>query len=242
MSNHDGARGRGLISFAPGRSGHHVCRHYDRHAGCVAGCGLSRRRSDPRPLDGLPTKPGSDRTKGLHSPWAEPWWNAGRRARPRAEGRRKPLLPWRDPRAVFACGRCYPRLPAFRFPYFFFRPRERKIAGLPEPDPAPCGPQGWFRRSAMRPSRVGRTPRPSSFEARPVAPVTEKKTSLFDNTRARIALRERNVVYFVILRWRPEAALEGCTDQMPEQHPFEGRGACYRAGHFGPDPLAAASG
>jgi hypothetical protein len=34
-----GARGRGLISCAPGRSGHHVCRHYDRHARCVAGSG-----------------------------------------------------------------------------------------------------------------------------------------------------------------------------------------------------------
>ena len=81
-----GARGRGLISLAPGRSGHHVCRHYDRHARCVAGSGLSRRRSDPRPLDGLPTKPGPDRTKGPHTPWEEPRWNAGRRARPIAEG------------------------------------------------------------------------------------------------------------------------------------------------------------
>src|ERR1700684_1174644 len=34
-----GARGPGLISLAPGRSGHHVCRHYDRHARCVAGSG-----------------------------------------------------------------------------------------------------------------------------------------------------------------------------------------------------------
>ena len=45
-----------------------------------------RRRSDPRPLDGLSTKPGPDRTKGPHTPWEEPWWNAGRRARPIAEG------------------------------------------------------------------------------------------------------------------------------------------------------------
>ena len=81
-----GARGRGLISLAPGRSGHHVCRHYDRHARCVAGSGPIRRRSDPRPLDGLPTKPGPDRTKGPHTPWEEPRWNAGRRARPIAEG------------------------------------------------------------------------------------------------------------------------------------------------------------
>jgi len=28
----------------------------------------------------------------------------------------------------------------------------------------------------------------------------------------------------------------------PTQSPFEGRGACHRAGHFEPDPLAATSG
>ena len=28
----------------------------------------------------------------------------------------------------------------------------------------------------------------------------------------------------------------------PRPSPFEGRGACHRAGHFGPDPLAATSG
>ena len=56
-----GARGSSLISLTPGRSGHHVCRHYDRHARCVAGSGQIRRRSDPRPLDGLAheTWPGS---------------------------------------------------------------------------------------------------------------------------------------------------------------------------------------
>src|SRR5271155_6152676 len=46
--------------------------------------------------------------------WREPWWNAGRRARPTAEGRRKPLSPWRAPRAA-ACGARKLRLPAFRF-------------------------------------------------------------------------------------------------------------------------------
>jgi len=89
-----GARGRSVIGCAPGRSGHHACRHYDRRARCVAGSGRGN----------LPTKPGPGRTKGQHTPWQEPWWNAGRRARPIAEGRRKPPSPWRDPRAVSACG------------------------------------------------------------------------------------------------------------------------------------------
>src|SRR5579862_8432781 len=61
---------RGGLQPAPGRSGHHACRHYDRCARCVAGTGRGNR----------PTKPGPDRTKGLHTPWEEPWWNAGRRA------------------------------------------------------------------------------------------------------------------------------------------------------------------
>jgi len=43
---------------------------------------LRRRRSDPRPLNGSATKPGPDRTKGPHTPWEEPWWNAGRRTVP----------------------------------------------------------------------------------------------------------------------------------------------------------------
>ena len=33
-----------------------------------------------------PAKPGPDRTKGPHTPWQEPRWNAGRRARPTADG------------------------------------------------------------------------------------------------------------------------------------------------------------
>ncbi len=80
-----GARGRGLISLTPGRSGHHACRHYDRHARCVAGSGC-RAGGHIRRVGKAPTKPGPDRTKGPHTPWAEPWWNAGRRARPIAEG------------------------------------------------------------------------------------------------------------------------------------------------------------
>ena len=38
----DGARGRGLISRAPGRLGHHACRHCDRRARCFAGLGQAK--------------------------------------------------------------------------------------------------------------------------------------------------------------------------------------------------------
>ncbi len=82
-------RGRCLradLQPAPGRSGHHACRHYDRHARCVAGCGQAVGGVTPAPWTVFPTKPGPDRTKGPHTPWEEPWWNAGRRARPTAEG------------------------------------------------------------------------------------------------------------------------------------------------------------
>jgi hypothetical protein len=71
---------RAGLQPAPGRSGHHVCRHYDRHARCVAGSGPTVGGVTPAAFDGLPTKPGPDRTKGPHTPWEEPWWNAGRRA------------------------------------------------------------------------------------------------------------------------------------------------------------------
>jgi hypothetical protein len=38
----------GAIHSAPGRLGHHVRRHYDRHAGCTAGCGRSIGGTPPR--------------------------------------------------------------------------------------------------------------------------------------------------------------------------------------------------
>ena len=65
----------------------------------------------------FPTKPGPGRTKGPYLPWAEPWWNAGRRARPIAEGRRKPLAPWCAPHPL-GVALVAVRLPALRFLYF----------------------------------------------------------------------------------------------------------------------------
>ena len=103
-----GARGRGLISLAPGRSGHHVCRHYDRHARCVAGSGEIVGGVTPAPWTVSPTKPGPDRTKGPHTPWEEPWWNAGRRAVPSRSGDGAAPQGAEGPL----------RLPAFHFPSF----------------------------------------------------------------------------------------------------------------------------
>ena len=79
-----GARGRGLISCAPGRLGHHACRHYDRRVRCFTGLGQARRV--------MPVQTASQeawpelRLRRRKSLWREPWWNAGRRARPQAEG------------------------------------------------------------------------------------------------------------------------------------------------------------
>jgi len=39
-----------------------------------------------------------------------------------------------------------------------------------------------------------------------------------------------------------DALWRASKDARPGPSPFEGRGACHRAGHFGPDPLAATSG
>ena len=77
---------RAGLQPVPGRSGHHARRHYDRRARCVAGSGCGRRRVISAALVKHPPKPGPDRTKGPHTPWEEPWWNAGRRAAPSRSG------------------------------------------------------------------------------------------------------------------------------------------------------------
>ena len=45
-----GARGRGLVSVVPGRLWASACRHYDRHARCIAVNGASAGRSEARHL------------------------------------------------------------------------------------------------------------------------------------------------------------------------------------------------
>ena len=94
-----GARGRGLISGAPGRLRASASRHYDRGGRCIpglgqAGAGNARGEAqDLRPPVGAgvpdrallprPRKPGLKLSLGDESSlWREPWWNADRRARP----------------------------------------------------------------------------------------------------------------------------------------------------------------
>jgi hypothetical protein len=45
-----GSRGRRLVTSAPGRLGHHACRHYDRHARCIAASGAGAGGEIPRRL------------------------------------------------------------------------------------------------------------------------------------------------------------------------------------------------
>ncbi len=136
-----------------------------------------RRRSDPRRLDGLPTKPGPGRTKGRHTPWQEPWWNAGRRARPRAERAAQAALSVARPHP-FGAGLTTVRLPAFRFPFFSSLRVKRS-------NPVrPLG-SGLLRRGARH--------RAGHFGPDPLAPRNDEQIrSLFDNTRALFAPRERD--------------------------------------------------
>src|ERR1700732_3295590 len=60
-----GSRGRRLVTSALGRLGHHACRHYDRHARCIAASGAGRRRGEPPPLIGAKSREAW--------PDAEPW-------------------------------------------------------------------------------------------------------------------------------------------------------------------------
>ena len=134
-----GARGRGLISLAPGRSGHHACRHYDRCARCVAGSGQAVGGVTPAPWTAWSTKPGPDRTKGPHTPWEEPWWNAGRRARPKAEGRRKPSF--RGATAPVWCGTDDSAFAGVPLPLFLSSLRGAKRRS----NPGPCRCTGLLR-------------------------------------------------------------------------------------------------
>jgi hypothetical protein len=108
---------RAELRSAPGRSGHHACRHYDRRAGCIAGSGrvaAGRARAVP-----CPTKHGPGCALGMrYSPWQEPWWNAGRRARPTADGSAQADL-IRGATAPAGAGLTTVRLPAFRFLFSF---------------------------------------------------------------------------------------------------------------------------
>ena len=81
---------------------------------------VRRRRREARPVDAVTTKPGPGRALGMrYSPWQEPWWNAGRRARPTADGSAQADL-IRGATAPAGAGLTTVRLPAFRFLFSFF--------------------------------------------------------------------------------------------------------------------------
>ena len=105
---------RADLHSAPGRSGHQACRHYDRRARCFAGSGQPVGGVNPAPWTVSPTKPGPDCALGTtNSLGQEPWWNAGRRARPTAEGGASRFFVARP--APAGAGGSTLRLPAFRF-------------------------------------------------------------------------------------------------------------------------------
>ncbi len=135
-----------------------------------------RRRSDPRPLDGLPTKPGPDRTKGPHTPWEEPRWNAGRRARPIAEGAAQaaPSVahPARRMRAGGTARVC--RRSASLYFISSLRGAERRS----NPEPLRCTGLLRFARN--------------DEECFASLAMTRKVTSLFDIARGRSALARTN--------------------------------------------------
>jgi len=163
-----GARGRGFITSAPGRLWASACRDYDRRARCIAGLGqvFPGRVTPAQTVQGLrspvgagvkdralrpsPRKPGLKLSLGdEYSLRREPWWNADRRARPQAEGRRKPASSWRDPRA--ACVRdIWNASVGVPLPFLFLR----RVGG------AKRSPRGldvrrrtaWARRSAPLPT------------------------------------------------------------------------------------------
>ena len=150
-----GARGRGLISFAPGRSGHHVCRHYDRRARCVAGSGRIVGGVTPAPWTVCPRNLARIAPRD-HTPLGK-----NRGGTPAGERARS----GRAAQAAFSVARPHPfgaglttvRLPAFRFPLFLCRSRSRMNevksgsgieARRSYPDFAPLHP--GYRRRAVR--------------------------------------------------------------------------------------------
>jgi hypothetical protein len=73
-----GARGQGLVTFAPGRFGHHACRHYDRRARCSLRLGTALAARPPRLVRVFQEAWPELRLRDDDSLRSEPRWNAGR--------------------------------------------------------------------------------------------------------------------------------------------------------------------
>jgi len=91
----------GRHSLLPGGFGTTPGRHYDRSATMIAGLGLAGAANGR--LLAWSQEVRLKLSGGVGSPPQEPRWNAGRRARPTADGRRKPPFPWRAPHPLVRC-------------------------------------------------------------------------------------------------------------------------------------------
>jgi hypothetical protein len=105
----------GRIRSAPGRLGHHACRHYDRRARCFAVTETAR--AARRSFRAVFGKPGPELSPRDESPAGENRGGtpAGERARKRRAAQAAFLRG--ASRTPLACGHETMRLPAFRFPF-----------------------------------------------------------------------------------------------------------------------------
>ena len=112
-----GARGRRLVTAAPGRLGHHACRHYDRRARCIAVAGTGAGGGDP-PLIGAKSR----------EAWPELSLRDARVPLARAAvERRKACCPRRGGAAPQGAEDDAQRLSAFRFLVLFVARMERSV-------------------------------------------------------------------------------------------------------------------
>jgi len=161
LSGEDGARGRNCKPF-PGGFGHHVCRHYDRHARCSLQPGQAP-AGDPRQTWRSLRETWSEAAPGdARVPRREPRWNAGRRAhRSRCAPQRK-LRRLRDcvlrRSASFLSVRSFVRSPRRAWRHAGAPGAKTRWQGKPVPPPVSCAKRALRRGRSVRYSKP-RAPR-----------------------------------------------------------------------------------
>ena len=127
-----GARGRRLVTPAPGRLGHHACRHYDRRARCIAINGAGAGGGNP-PLSGAKSR----------EAWPELSLRDARVPLARAVvERRQACAPRFAQRRNASCGGCYSASFGVPLPFFCFLSfrspgeRQRNSGTALEPNPS----------------------------------------------------------------------------------------------------------